>query len=299
MDASTRKKTKRKFNVAYLIAKEKLAFTKMTPICELEERYSVDLGVGYKNNRACAMFTEFIGRDLQVALLSQLSKCKFFSIQADATTDAGNVEVELYLALHFDPLSSDGKSHVRSTFLSARYLKSGTGECLYESFDRAMQYMDIDDWKAKMIGFGCDGASANIAEEGILTRKISWIFMFWCLAHRLELSVKDALKSTFFGTVDDILLRLYYTYNKSPKKCHQLEDIIVELKVCLEPSEMPIRGGIRPLRACGTRFITHKVAALERVVDRFGAYLSHMIALTEVTSLKSVDRQKVKGYVLK
>ena len=301
MDASTREKTKRKFDVAYLIAKEKLAFTKMAPICELEERHSVDLGAGYKNDRACATFTEFIGRDLQVALLSELSKCKFFSIQADATTDAGNVEVELYLALHFDPLS-DCKVHVRSTFLSARYLKSGTGEGLYESFDRAMQYMEIDDWKVKMIGFGCDGASANIAEgglKGILTREVPWIFMFWCLAHRLELSVQDALKSTFFGTIDDVLLRLYYIYNKSPKKCHQLEDIIVELKSCLEPSEMPIQGGSRPLRACGTRFITHKVAALERVVDRFGAYLSHMIALTEDTSLKSVDRQKVKGYVLK
>ena len=60
--------------------------------------------------------TEFIRHDLQVALLSQLSKCKFFSVQAHVTTDAGNVEVELYLALHFDPLSSDGKVHVRSTF---------------------------------------------------------------------------------------------------------------------------------------------------------------------------------------
>ena len=40
------------------------------------------------------------------------------------------------------------------------------------------------------------------------------------------------------------------------------------------------------------------MAALERVVDRFGAYLSHMIAMTEDTSLKPVDRQKVKGYVL-
>ena len=112
VDANTREKTKRKFDMAYLIAKEKLAFTKMAPICELEERHSVDLGVGYKNNRACATFTEFIGRDLQVALLSELSKCKFFSVQADATTDAGSVEVELYLALHFDPLSSDGKVHV-------------------------------------------------------------------------------------------------------------------------------------------------------------------------------------------
>ena len=215
--------------------KEKLAFTKMAPICEHEERHSVDLGAGYKNDRACATLTEFIGRDLQVALLSELSKCKFFSVRADATTDAGNVEVELYLALRFDPLSSDGKVHVRSTFLSTRYLKSGTGEGLYESFNRAMQHMEIDDWNARTIGFGCDGASANIAEgglKGILTREV---FMF---ANRLELSVQDALKSTFFGTTDDVLLRLYYIYNKSPKKCHQVEDIIVELKSCLEPSEV-------------------------------------------------------------
>lgn len=62
---------------------------------------------------------------------------------------------------------------------------------------------------------------------------------------------------------------------------------------------MPIQGDSRPLRACGTQFITLKVAALEKVVDRFGAYLSHMTALKEDTSLKSVDRQKVKGYVPK
>ena len=37
MDASTRDRTKRKFDVAYLIEKEKLAFTKMAPVCELEE----------------------------------------------------------------------------------------------------------------------------------------------------------------------------------------------------------------------------------------------------------------------
>ena len=92
---------------------------------------------------------------------------------------------------------------------------------------------------------------------------------------------------------------MYYMYNKSLKKCHQLEHIIDELKSCLEPSEMPIQGGSCPLRACGTRFVAHKVVALKRVVDRSCAHLSHLIAMTEDTSLKSVDRQKVKGYVLK
>ena len=35
-------------------------------------------------------------------------------------------------------------------------------------------------------------------------------------------------------------------------------------------------GGNRPLRACGTRFVAHKVAALERIIERFGALVSHL-----------------------
>ena len=38
--------------------------------------------------------------------------------------------------------------------------------------------------------------------------------MFWCLAHRLELAVKDALKSTLFDDVDNMLMRAYYIYKK-------------------------------------------------------------------------------------
>ena len=39
----------------------------------------------------------------------------------------------------------------------------------------------------------------------------------------------------------------------------------------------------------------HKVAALQRMIS---VHLSHMINLTEDSSVKSVDRQKIKGYVL-
>ena len=49
----------------------------------------------------------------------------------------------------------------------------------------------------------------------------------------------------------------------------------------------------------GTQFITHKVAALERIIDRFGAYLSHLITMMEDSTVKSVDKQKMKGYYLK
>ena len=108
--------------------------------------------------------------------------------------------------------------------------------------------MKLDKWKTNMIGFGRDGTNANLAQgglSGLLTYEMPWV-LSWCLAHPLELSVKDALKPTFFATVEDLLLRLYYTYEKSPKKCHELESIVIKLKACLEPTEMPSKGGIRP-----------------------------------------------------
>lgn len=142
----------------------------------------------------------------------------------------------------------------------------------------------------------------NVAANGLrgfLEGVSPWIVCFWCLAHRLELALQDALKSTFFSNIDDLLLRLYYLYQNSPKKCRQLEDIVESLKLCLDKSDMPTSKGIRPIRASGTRFVSHKVAALGRVIDRYGAYISHLVSLTEDTSVKSVDKQKLKGYIKK
>ena len=172
-------------------------------MCQLEEINGVDLRTGYKNDQACATFVQFIAREHQISLkLALTSKSKFFSLQADASTDAGNVEVELFLSLRFDPYSDDGMVHVRHTIFCTRYLKSETGEGLFECLQTAIKYMEVDDWQQKLVGFGCNGASANIAEGGLkghLQREVPWIAMFWCLAHHLELSIKDALKSTFLA----------------------------------------------------------------------------------------------------
>ena len=83
---------------------------------------------------------------------------------------------------------------------------------------------------AKLVGVGTDGASANIARnglKGLMEGEIPWLFWMWCLAHRLELAVKDALKHTAFDLLDEMLLRLYYLYEKSPKKCRQLEELLL------------------------------------------------------------------------
>ena len=114
-----------------------------------------------------------------------------------------------------------------------------------------------------------------------LEESVPWVIVFWCLAHRLELTLKDALKSTLFSAVDELLLRVYYLYKNSPKKCHELDEVIAALRLCLEPGELPNEGSNRPLRACRTRFVSHKVAGISRLLDHYGAYLAHFTNLTE------------------
>ena len=86
-------------------------------------------------------------------------------------------------------------------------------------------------------------------------------------------------------------------YEKSPKKCHELKEIVDNLQECWTDTEMPKKGGTRPLRACGMRFISHKVAALARLIDRYGAYLNHLTMLSQDRQVKSADQEKLKGYV--
>ena len=107
----------------------------------------------------------------------------------------------------YDPHSADGKVHVRDRYFIVRELGSGTAPGLLECLERALQYMGITDWEQNMIG--------PRGLRGLLKQRLPWVVVFWCLAHRLELSLKDALKNTFLSSVDELLIQVYYVYEKS------------------------------------------------------------------------------------
>ena len=100
-------------------------------------------------------------------------------------------------------------------------------------------------------------------------------------------------RALFFNQIDEMLLRLYYIYEKSPKKCRELEDVIIELKKCIEFDD----EGTRPIRASGSRWVTHKLSAMKRVVSKFGAYTNHLTTLSKDSSVKPADRAKLHGYL--
>ena len=163
----------------------------MAPLCELQARHGVQLRTGYKNNQACSVFIEYIAKEQRIVLLEQLKFLAYRLMEAQIVSTKRENCFLLYIV--FSP----------------------TAAGLYESLIRAFSHMGVEEWEDKLIGFGCDGTSVNIAAnglKGLLEKSVSWIVTFWCLAHRLELSIKDSLKSTYFATVDDVLLCIYYLY---------------------------------------------------------------------------------------
>ena len=112
----------------------------------------------------------------------------------------------------------------------------------------------------------------------------------WCLAHRLKLAVKDALSTTFFSSPNNMLIRLYYLYEKSPKKCAQLKAIAEYLRDAFQFDD----NGVRPVRSCGTRGVCHKLKAIKRVLSKYGAYVAHLTTLSEDPTVKVADRAKLK-----
>ena len=127
------------------------------------------------------------------------------------------------------------------------------------------------------MGFGCDGTSVNFGAHGLrghVEESIPWVVFFWCLAHRLWLSLNA---DVYVLPISQITKKVLWSRLSSSS-----------LKPCLEHSYMPHpkTKENRPLCACGTWFVSHKVAAIHRFIDRY--LLTWLVCLkTPVSNLRT------------
>ena len=79
-----------------------------------------------------------------------MSRVNFFSLQADGTTDLGNIEDELFLAVYFDNSAVDHKVRVVNRFFSVRRPNSGSAKGLFDCLKQAVKYVGLsNDWNKK------------------------------------------------------------------------------------------------------------------------------------------------------
>ena len=243
MDATTRERMKRKFDICYVMAKEVMAFSKYPTLYNLESRHEVDLGVAYKNDVSAKSFTHYLAQSQRDHFVRSLSKSYYFSFLMDGTTDSEKVEDELVIVFHCK--QDDVVKEIRAC---ARYLivvtpnKADT-DGLVDCLKGALKRLNIDDVldkdsvlssKPVLIGGGTDIASVNVGQHNSMRARLQdalqWMFWAWCCAHRLELASKSGLISKLFKEIEEMLLRLYYLYEKSPKKTRELASIVEDLK---------------------------------------------------------------------
>ena len=84
-----------KFNVAYMIAKEELPFTKYRSLLLLHKKNGVDISPTYDNDVKCAEFISSICESMKSDLCDRLKSTRYTSIIIDGDTDISVKECEI------------------------------------------------------------------------------------------------------------------------------------------------------------------------------------------------------------
>ena len=301
---------KTKFDLSYFVVKEELPLSKYEKLIALEKRHGVPHSSTYRNRISATEFVSFQAKEVLNQLQKDFNEAKFYSILFNGTTDTTVTEQEEVFVLYFDPEPAEPQLNnnqepmvkVKMGFLSIEDLNSSDAKGVMDGIKQSLEKLTVpcgDDIRASPVGLGGDGCSTNRGKnngvQAILKNEFPWFLFAWCVAHRLELALKDALNNTYFKEVDEVLLRLNYLYEKGPKKLRGLRELHLAYKESLEFAE----GSLKPKRASGTRWIAHKLAALKILVDKFGILIQHLETFGQDRSVKSKDQQKLESYLKK
>ncbi|CAG2231771.1 unnamed protein product [Mytilus edulis] len=125
---------------------------------------------------------------------------------------------------------------------------------------------------SKLIGFCSDGASnmqgIRNGVAALMKRENPEIVVTHCLAHRVELSFKDDIKSSkLYDKTITLLLGLYYLYRRGPKQKKALKRAFSALNMTK----------ILPTRVGGTRWMPHMLRAINVIIKEYGDHEIHLV----------------------
>ena len=117
---------------------------------------------------------------------------------------------------------------INVAFLSLQDLPSQDASGIYEAIKKAFIEVGVETCLDKIVFLVSDGVAVSTRLKNGLIKLIRddrpWVGFVWCLAHRLELGIKDAL-SDWIKPVEGNLQYLYYMYEKFSKKPVELKEL--------------------------------------------------------------------------
>ena len=99
MDSALEAKMTKKFEICYVMAKEKIAFQKYLTLHNLKVHHGVDLGTSYKTKDSAKNFTHYITIVQRQQFFQSLQGVSFYSFIVDGSTDAGRIEDEIVMMM--------------------------------------------------------------------------------------------------------------------------------------------------------------------------------------------------------
>ncbi|KAK3083616.1 hypothetical protein FSP39_000304 [Pinctada imbricata] len=172
-------------------------------------------------------------------------------ISCDGTTDFTGEDLECFY------IRICSKGTIEDVFIHIGSPESSSSEDIFNYVMEMFKTNDID--IKKLVGFTADGASnMQGLKTGLAARLLvdtPHLVITHCVAHRLELAFKDAIKASSKSMYDramTLLLGLHYLYKKSPKMKKSLKRSFAALN----------QKQILPTRVGGTRWLPHVSKAL-------------------------------------
>ena len=99
MSNEERERVRHKFDIAYVLAMEKISFHNFPSFCQLEARLGVIIGSSYTTETVARSFIHFIAETKRNKLTLSLQQGKFFSLLLDGSTDSRNIENEIMVVV--------------------------------------------------------------------------------------------------------------------------------------------------------------------------------------------------------
>ena len=206
-----------------------------------------------------------------------------FSISIDESTSVANVQSLIVFARFL--FDGSGCTY----FLGLSPLSVAAAAAIYESSHQFMVELGLTYYvlKQQLVGFCSDGASNMVGQFSgvatILKSNCPLVKTFHCMAHRFELSIKDAVDnvdavSHFRCFIDE----LYKVYGMSPKNHCELNSIASGLSIVL----------LKVKKVCDVRWAFSSYISLRAVLHDFRALYEHFSADADQRSGRSPKREK-------
>ena len=204
---------------AHAIGKQARPLTDFNYLAKLDKAKNIDIGYQYLNNVACKGFMESIANVERRKIRDDfIEKAKWFSLMSDGSTDVSTIEEEIvYIRYVF-------KGQISVLFLGLKDVPKADARNIHSAICFLLEDvlgLKPDEWKPRLVGVASDGAAVMMgADNGVLrllTDGRPDIITIHCLAHRLELAFKDAVKNIkLYNDLSSLLITIFKLYRRSP-----------------------------------------------------------------------------------